>query len=71
MSRKYRSGFTLDECIEAMRQARTLDDPAGRLHVDTEYLGRLLQLPTAEPIQLLANASEFDLWSGDRLDEVL
>ena len=68
---KYHDGFTLDECIEAMRQARTLDDRADRLHGDTEYLGRLLQLPTAEPIQLLANASEFDLWSGDRLDEVL
>lgn len=59
------------ECRQDMRAGRTLDDPAGRLHVDTEYLGRLLQLPTAEPIQLLANASEFDLWSGDRLDEVL
>ena len=68
---QYLDGFTLDECIEAMRQACTLDDRADRLHGDTEYLGRLLQFPTAEPIQLLANASEFDLWCGDRLDEVL
>ena len=59
------------ECREAMRQGRTLDDLAGRLHVDTEYLGRLLQLPTVKPVQVQADASEFDLWSVDRLDEVL
>lgn len=71
MSQKYLDGSTLDECIEALRQGRTLEDLAGRLHVDTEYLGRLLQLPTAKPVQVQADASEFDLWSVHRLDEVL
>lgn len=68
MSRNYLDGSTLDECIEAMRAGRTLDDLAGRQHVDTEYLGRLLQLPTATPVQVQADPSEFDLWSVDRLD---
>ena len=71
MSRKHFDGSTLDECIETRRAGRTLDDPAGRQHVDTEYIGRLLQLPTAEPVQLQADASELALWSGDRQGEVL
>ncbi len=55
------------DCIGAMRAGRTLDDLAGRQHVDTEYHGRLMQLPTATP----AVAVEPDLWSTDRLDSVL
>ena len=71
MIRKYLDGSTLDGCIEAMRQGRALDDRADRVNVDTEYVGRLLQLPTVKPVQVQANASEFDLWSVDRLDGVL
>ena len=68
MSRNYLDGSTLDECIEAMREGGTLDDPAGLLHVDTEYLGRLLQLPTAKPVQA---TTESDLWRTDELNGVL
>lgn len=71
MSRKHLNGSTAHECIEAIRAGRTLDDPAGREQVDTEQLRRLLQLPTAEPGHLQADASELALWSGDRQGEVL
>lgn len=68
MSRKYLDGSTLDESIEAMRAGRTLDDLAGRLHFDTEYLGRLLQLPTAKPA---ATTDEPDLWRVPELEAQL
>ena len=69
MSRKPLNGSTLDECIEAMRAARIFDDSTSCQHADTEYLGRLLQLPTAKPVT--SDSTEFDLWSVDRLDGVL
>lgn len=59
---------TLDQCHQALRDGRTLDELAGRLHVDTELLGRLLQLPAAP------SATSDDcgcLWAVDRLNEVL
>ena len=68
MSRKYLHDSTLDECIEAMRQGHTLDDLAGHLHVDTELLGRLLQLPTATPV---ATTDEPDLWRVPELEAQL
>ncbi len=68
MIRKYLDGSTLDECIEAMRQGRTLDDLAGRRHVDTEYVGRMLQLPTAKPA---ATTDEPDLWRVPELEAQL
>ncbi len=68
MSRKYLDGSTLDECIEAMRQGRTLDDLAGRLHFDCEYLGRLLGLPTAQPA---ATTDEPNLWRVPELEAQL
>ncbi len=71
MSRKNLDGSALDECNGDMRERGTLDDPAGLQHVDTEYLGRLLQLPTAKPVQATADASELDLRSVDRLDGVV
>jgi hypothetical protein len=42
----YLDGDTIDICLAALRDGRTLDDIAGRLHLDTELLGRLLQLPS-------------------------
>ena len=60
----YIDGDTLDLCHQALRQGRTLDDLAGRLHIDTEYLGRLLQLPSA-PMVSTSTADEFDLWRVD------
>jgi hypothetical protein len=69
MNRKYLDDSTLDESIEAMRAGRIFDDSTGCQHADTEYLGRLLQLPTAKP--LTSDSTEFDLRSVDRLDGVL
>ena len=67
MSRNYLDGSTLDECIEAIRQGRTLDDLAGRLHVDTEYLGRLLQLPT---VNMVVQPADY-LWHMNDLEAQL
>lgn len=69
MSGAYLDSDTLDQCHQALRDGRTLDELAGRLHIDTEYLGRLLQLPTSQPVE--TGNAEFDLWSTDRLDSVL
>ena len=63
---RYLDSDTLDECHQALRDGRTLDDLAGRLHFDTELLGRLLQLPQVK-LADHCNA-EFDLWAVDRLD---
>ena len=68
MSRKHFDGSTLDECIETSRAGPTLDDQAGRQHVDTEYIGRLLQLPTAKPA---ATTGEPDLWRVTELEAQL
>ena len=68
MSGTYIDGDTLPQCHEALRDGRTLDDLAGRLHIDTEYLGRLLQLPTTPAV---SNDDDGDLWRTDELDAVL
>ncbi len=65
---RYLDQDTLDLCHQALRDGRTLDDLAGRLHFDTEYLGRILQLPTVRPAASKNAESEFDLWAVDRLD---
>ena len=67
MSRNYLDGSTRDECREAIRQGRTLDDLAGRLHVDTEYLGRLLQLPT---VNMVVQPADY-LWHMNDLEAQL
>ena len=59
---------TIDLCHQALRDGVTLDDLAGRLHVDTELLGRLLQLPALRPVPV---DDEPDLWRSDELDGVL
>ena len=63
----YLDGDTIAQCHQALRDGRTLDDLAGRLHIDTEYLGRRLQLPTAQPANMIAQPADY-LWSCDRLD---
>jgi len=73
MSGAYLDADTISQCHQALRDGRTLDDLAGRLHFqDTELLGRLLQLPTTKPAAP-NNAADtsFDLWAADRLAEVL
>ena len=67
MSGAYLDGDTIAQCHQALRDGRTLDDLAGRLHIDTEYLGRLLQLPTVKPANMVEQPADY-LWSVDRLD---
>ncbi len=64
----YLDGDTGAQCHQALRDGRTLEDVASRLHMDTEYLGRLLQLPTAPTA---SDDPDGDLWATDRLDGVL
>ncbi len=65
----YLDGDTLDLCHQALRDGRTLEDIAGKLHFDCEYLGRLLQLPTTTG-NMVEQPADY-LWSCDRLDGVL
>ena len=67
----YIDSDTLDQCLQALRDGRTLDDLAGKLNVDTEHLGRLLQLPTCGPVTPTDQNESVDLWAADRLDGVL
>lgn len=68
---QYLDGDTLDHCQQALRDGRTLDHLAGLLHMDCEYLGRLLGLPTSsQPAQQQDDAADF-LWRADALDGVL
>ena len=60
----YIDSDTIDLCHQALRDGRTLDDLAVRLHVDTELLGRLLQLPSVKP----AVTDEADLWRVPELE---
>lgn len=60
---------TLDHCQQALRDGRTLEDIAGRLHIAPEQLARLLQLPVSQPA---AQQDDDDyLWAADRLGGVL
>ena len=63
----YIDGDTIDLCHAALRDGRTLDDLAGRLHFDLPTLARLLGLPTDRPVV----TDEPDLWRSDELDGVL
>ena len=64
---RYLDSDTLDQCHQALRDGRTLDDLAGRLHFDTELLGRLLQLPQ---VKLAEQPADY-LWAVDRLQAQL
>ena len=46
MNTPYIDGTTLDECREALRQGKQLDELAGKLRCDVAHLARLLGLPT-------------------------
>ena len=45
MSEPYIDGSTLDQCREALRQGKQLDELAGKLRCDVAHLARLLGLP--------------------------
>ena len=64
---RYLDQDTADLCRDALRQGLSLDDLAGR-HVDTELLGRLLQLPACGPVPAADPELSVDLWAADRLD---
>ncbi len=64
----YLDAGTLDLCHQALRDGGTVDELAGKLHFDTELLGRLLQLPTAKPA---ATTDEPDLWRVPELEAQL
>ena len=67
----YLDGDTIALSHQFLRDGGTLDDLAGKLHIDdTEYLGRLLQLPAKrEPVATADD--EFDLWRSDELQAQL
>ena len=65
MSLPYLDGDTVALCHQALRDGGTLEDISGKLHFDTELLGRLLQLPTAQPA---ATTDEPDLWRVPELE---
>lgn len=68
----YIDADTLDQCFEAIRQGASVETLAGQLGCCPEHLSRLLDLPqwkqapASEP-----KSDDFDLWSCDKLDEVL
>lgn len=60
----------LDEAKGEVRLHGDIERVAGALHLDPEYLGRLLQLPAShhQPVQA---SDDIDIWAADRLDDVL
>ena len=66
----YLDGDTERLARQAIRDGKTLEFVAGYLHMDTELLRRLLQLPADKQAVPAADA-EFDLWRSDELDGVL
>ena len=64
MSAPYIDQSTLDDAAQAIRDGVTLSVLAGKLHMDTEYLGRLLQLPAIQPV-LADRDQSIDLWRVD------
>lgn len=68
----YLDGDTERQARQALRDGKTLEYVAGYLNMDTELLGRLLQLPDVKPVEAGHDGSaEFDLWACDQLDAVL
>ena len=65
---KYLDSDTIDLCHAALRDGKTLDDLAGRLHIAPPTLARLLGLPTVKPV---TTDDEPDLWAVDRLQAQL
>ena len=66
---RYIDQDTRDLSIQFLRDGGTLDKLAGKPHFDTEYLGRLLQLPTAKPTEPAADSC--DLWRVPELESQL
>ena len=57
----------LDQAAEALRQGKTLDFVAGRLHCSQSHLARLLGLPVNPAASEVLDDPDY-LWSVDALD---
>ncbi len=63
---------TLDDCREALRHGRTMEQLAGMLRVDAGELSSLLTTPGAQPAKSRQPADDPGyLWHADALDAVL
>jgi len=68
VSQTYIDGATLDEALDAHRQGIPIARLAERLGIEPDDLRRRLGLPAP---QTEPQTDDFDLWSVDRLDELL
>ena len=68
MSNPYIAQDNLDQCREAMRQGRSLEQLAGQLRCDPEHLARLLGLPA---IKRSGPETGCDLWRTDEVESQL
>lgn len=63
MSRRSPDGRTRNECDATLQRGPSTDELTGRLHVDTEYHGRLLQLPSKDSFAVPSGGSGVNSWS--------
>ena len=68
MSNPYIAQDILDQCRQALRDGKTLEHLAGRLHCDADHLARMLGLPALRPIPA---TDEADLWRTHEIDDVI
>ncbi len=71
MTNPYLAQDVLDQAAEALRQGKTLEFVAGRLHCSASHLASLLGLPSLQPVPTDDQDQGFDLWAADKLNEVL
>ena len=71
MTNPYIGQDILDQAAEALRQGKTLDFVAGRLHCSQSHLASLLGLPALQPVSTDDQDQDFDLWAFDDSKEVL
>ena len=60
MSNPYIDGSTLDQCSEALRQGKQLDELAGKLRCSVDHLRLVLGLPTLN--LATSENTDCDLW---------
>lgn len=64
MNTPYLDADTIAQCHLALRSGKSLDELAARLHLESEVLGRLLELPASQPVRR-DNQPSHDLWAND------
>jgi hypothetical protein len=70
MTDPYIDGDVLDQAAEALRQGKTLDFVAGRLHCSQSHLARLLGLPVNPAANMVLDDPDY-LWAADKLEAQL